>query len=246
MNRTFAVLTAVAALAATAVSAQAAKQPEVKKALFEATLEGVQRDKWDNLHQGTADPNDCDGTVASKGSEVIRFRSKTILVEATDIEGLSSPVLRKAGKSMDLYPFRLRGTVTRNGTISTSPVPRECSGTGGGYVPPRDCGTKALRGLRASADYSLARPFGRIQVSSNGEANDPFKNCPGGTQGMPHLLTQKTDNSRITSELPREELFDKKIGKLIVIGRGKRVQKGDETLDTASIRWELTLKRVKR
>ena len=238
---------AVAVIAALSVtipaSALAAKQPEVKKAYFEATLEGVQRDRWDNYHAGTGG---CDPTVASKGSEVIRFRSQTVRLEATDMEDLSNPVLRRSGRNVELYPFRLRGTVTRNGTISVSPVPRECQGTGGGQVPARDCGTKRLRGMRASVGYSLARPFGRIEVSSDGEANSPFRNCPGGTQGMPQLLTRKTDGSPITSDLPREELFDKKIGKLIVIGRGRRVQKGDETLDTASIRWELTLRRIKR
>ena len=30
-----------------------------------------------------------------------------------------------------------------------------------------------------------------------------------------------------------------------MIGRGKSVQKGDETSDTASIRWEATFKRIK-
>lgn len=247
MNRIFPVLAAALALAATAATAGAADQPKVKKAWFMVTLEGVQRDQWNAFHQGGA--HRCDATVSQKGSEVVRFHSKPVLMQATDMEGLSNPVLFKntgKGQAPDLYPFRLRGTVKRQSSITASPVPRDCSGTGGGGVPPKDCGTKAIRGLRASVMYHYAKPYERIQVTSSGDASDPFRNCGGGAQGYPHLLSEKAGGGPIVSELPRAELFDKSLGKIIVIGRGRSVQKGTETSDTASIRWEATFRRVKR
>ena len=249
MNKAIALATATTALTAAIFStlamatvANAAEQPKVKKALFKVTLEGVQKDKWDNYHEGTGG---CDGTVSSIGSETVRFHSKPVTIEATDLEGLTNPVLRKAGKAIDIYPFRLSGTVKRQSTIIASDTPDWCGGKGGGSIP-KDCGTKSFRGMKASLDYSLAKPYGWIQPRSEGSIDDPFRNCGPGTQGYPHLLSQKANGSRIASELPRDELFDKSIGKLIVIGRGKSVQKGDETFDEASIRWEATFKRIKR
>ncbi len=224
------------------VAAGAADQPKVKKALFKVTLEGVQRDKWKNFHQGTGG---CDATVSSSGNEVIRFRSKPVVIEATDLEGLSNPVLRKAGKDLVPYPFKLSGTIARQSTIAVSPTPPECGGTGGGTVA-KDCGTKSFRGMKAAVEYYWAKPYGRLQVLSEGSMNDPFRNCGGGTQGYPNLLSQKTNGSPILSELPRSELFDKSLGKIIVIGRGKSVQTGQETSDTASIRWEATFRRIER
>jgi hypothetical protein len=243
MNRTLAVLIAVISLAAVATQAGAAEQPKVKKAWFKVTLEGVQKDNWNAFHQGGA--HRCDATVSQKGSEVVRFRSKPVLMQATDMEGLSNPVLFKKSDELDLYPFRLRGTVTRQSQVTASPVPRDCSGTGGGGVPAKDCGTKSIRGLRANVSYFYAKPYGRLQVRSSNDTGDVFRNCGGGSQGYPHLLSEKSGGSPIVSELPREELFDKSLGKIIVIGRGKSVQKGAETSDTASIRWEATFRRVK-
>jgi hypothetical protein len=244
MNRTIVVLTAVLSLLVVAAPAGAAGQPKIEKAYFKVTLEGVQRDKWDNLHQGGA--HRCDATVASKGSEVVKFRSRPVNMVATYIEGLSNPVLRKDAKDYVAYPFKLSGTIARQSSISVSPIPRDCSGTGGGQVPAKDCGTKSFRGWRATVDYFYGKPAGFLQAYTDGSASDPFKNCGPGTQGYPHMLRTQTDNTIIAEQLPRDELFDKKIGKIIVIARGKRVQKGSETLDTASIRWEATFKRLKR
>ena len=242
MNRTTAVLTAVLSLLVVAAPAGAAGQPKVEKAYFKVTLEGVQRDRWDNFHQGTGG---CDATVASKGSEVVRFRSKPVTVVATYIEGLSNPVLRKDTSDYVAYPFKLSGTIKRQSQIVVSDSPPECGGTGGGSIP-KDCGTKSFRGWRATVDYFPGKPAGFLQASTEGSVNDPFRNCGGGTQGFPHMLRTQTDNTIIAEQLPRGELFDKKLGKIIVIARGKRVQKGEETLDTASIRWEGTFKRIKR
>lgn len=235
---------AAALLAALTISSTASgTEPKVKKALFKVTLEGVQRDKWKAFHQGTGG---CDATVSQRGSEVLKFHSKPVLIEATDLEGLSNPVLRKQGRNINLYPFKLRGTVKRNSSITVTDSPAECGGTGGGGKVPKDCGTKPVRGLKAGVDYAFGKPAGHIQVTSAASMNDVFRNCGPGTQSFPHLLATKTDNSKILSELPREELFDKSLGKIIVIGRGKRVQDNGEGIDTASIRWEVTFKRVKR
>ena len=249
MNKAIALATATTALAAATLAtlamaavANGAEQPKVKKAIFKVTLEGVQKDKWDNYHEGAGG---CDGTVASSGDETVRFHSKPVVVEATDLEGLSNPVLRKAGKDIDIYPFRLSGTVKRQSTIIASETPAWCGGVGGG-TPPKDCGTRSFRGMKAALDYSFAKPYGWIQARSEGSTDDPFRNCGPGTQGYPHLLSQTANGSRIASELPRNELFDKSIGKIIVIGRGKSVQKGEETFDSASIRWEATFTRITR
>jgi hypothetical protein len=242
MNRKLAVITAVTALGAAAIPATAAEQPKIRNAYFKVTIEGVQKDKWNAFHQGGA--HKCDATVSQKGSEVVKFRSKPILIKATDMEGLSNPVFSH-GDGSSLYPFKLRGTVSRQSQINASPTPPECGGKGGGGIP-KDCGTKPLRGLKARADYALGKPYGYIQIQSDSSARDPFRNCGGGSQGFPHLLDYTAQNKRIDSELPRNEVFDKSLGKIIVIGRGRSVQKGEETEDIASIRWEVTLKRVKR
>ena len=118
------------------------------------------------------------------------FHSKPVTIEATDLEGLSNPVLRKAGKDVDLYPFKLSGTIKRQSTIIASDTPDWCGGKGGG-TPPKDCGTKSFRGMKAAVDYSFAKPYGWIQARSEGSIDDPFRNCGPGTQGYPHLLSEK-------------------------------------------------------
>jgi hypothetical protein len=147
MRKAIAIATGLTALVVPG-AVSAAGQPEIKKALFKVTLEGVQRDKWEAFHQGTGG---CDATVSQNGNEVVRFRSKPVTIEATDIEGLSNPVLRKAGKDVVFYPFKLSGSITRQSSIEVSPTPRECGGTGGGSIP-KDCGTKSFAGLKASVD----------------------------------------------------------------------------------------------
>ena len=179
MNKAIALATATTALAvavfstlALATVASAAEQPKVKKALFKVTLEGVQKDKWDNYHEGTGG---CDGTVSSSGSETVRFHSKPVTIEATDLEGLTNPVLRKAGKDVVLYPFKLSGTITRQSTIIASDTPDWCGGTGGG-TPPKDCGTKSFRGMKAS-DRLLIRQAVRVDPGSVGGLDEQTRSA---------------------------------------------------------------------
>ncbi len=95
--------------------------------------------------------------------------------------------------------------------------------------------------LALSVDYYKTNHV-ELQPTSNNVA-DPFQHC--GSGKFPYLLNGDSFGKRQDAELPVEEVFDEKIGKLITIGSGTEGIVGPETIDETKIRWELSLTRIK-
>lgn len=234
-----AALTLCLAALAPVATAEAATDYEIKKAAFKVTVEGVQRTTWATNYVGTGG---CDGSAWGSGKETVRFGSRATTVNAMTMKGLSAPVLSKPGAYVDAA-LKLRGKVERQGTLDAEPG-GECGGAGGGSIP-RDCGTRSFSGVKFPVAYRLAaKPKDQLDFSPS-FIDDPFKNCPSGGYAFPTLVTTN-EGEYMRSELPREELFDKSIGKIIVIARGKETEtKGDHTYVTTS-RWVVTFERIKK
>lgn len=218
-------------------AADAAPASGLKKASFKVTVEGVQTTSWKTDHQGSGG---CDGTLTGSGTEKVRFASRAVVVNATVIKGLSAPVLAKRGTYVEAKPT-LRGKVTRQGRLDAPPGP--CGGTGGGTNIPRDCGTKSFRGVGFPLAYALAvKPKDQLDIRPE-FIDDPFKNCPSGGSSFPTLV--RTNEGRpMRTLLPRKELFDRSLGKIIVIARGKESETRGEHTYVTKIRWVITLVRL--
>jgi hypothetical protein len=235
-RRLAAALLCAGALAPVA-AADAAPASGLKKATFKVTVEGVQTTSWKTDHPGGGG---CDGAVTGSGTEKVRFASRPTVVNATVLKGLSAPVLAKRGAYVEAKPA-LRGKVTRQGTLDAPPGP--CGGTGGGTNIPRDCGTKSFRGVGFPLAYALAvKPKDQLDVRPE-FIDDPFKNCPSGGSSFPTLV--RTNEGRpIRALLPRKELFDRSLGKIIVIARGKESETQGEHTYVTKIRWVVTFVRL--
>ena len=232
-----AALTLCFAALAPVAAADAATDYEIKKAAFNVTVEGVQRTTWAMSHVGSGG---CDTSAQGSGKETVRFTSSATKVNAMTMKGLSSPVLSKPGAYVDAV-VKLRGTAARQGTLTAEPG-GECGGAGGGSIP-RDCGTKSFKGLKFPLSYRLsAKPKDQLDFRPD-FIDDPFKNCPSGGYSFPTLVrTNQGDYMR--TELPREELFDKSLGKIIVIARGKETETSGENTYVTTIRWVVTFERI--
>ena len=234
-----AALTLCFAALAPVAAADAATDYEIKKAAFKVTVEGVQRTTWATNHVGSGG---CDTSAHGSGKETVRFTSSATKVNAMTMKGLSAPLLSKPGAYTDGV-VKLRGTVARQGTMTAEPG-GECGGGVGGSISP-DCGTKSFKGLKFPLSYRLAaKPKDQLDFRP-GFIDDPFKYCPSGGYAFPTLVrTNQGDEMR--TELPREELFDKSLGKIIVIARGKETQTSGEDTYTTTIRWVVTFERIRK
>jgi hypothetical protein len=238
-RRRAAALALCLAALAPAASAQAADQPDydIKRSSFKVTVDGVQNTTWQTEHVGSGG---CDGSASGSGTEKVRFTSRATRVNAMTMKGLSSPVLSKPKAYVDAI-VKLRGKVVRQGNLVAEPG-GECGGAGGGSIP-RDCGTKSFRGVKFPLAYRLAaKPKDQLEFRP-GFVDDVFKNCPSGGYSFPTLLVTN-EGEHVRSDLPRDELFDDKLGKIIVIVRGKESEtKGEHTFVTTS-RWVVTFERI--
>jgi hypothetical protein len=233
-----AALTLCLAALAPVATADAATNYEIKKAAFNVTVEGVQRTTWATDHVGTGG---CDGSAQGSGKETVRFTSRETRVNAMTMKGLSAPVLSKPRAYTDAV-LKLRGKVARQGTLTAEPG-GECGGAGGGSIP-RDCGTKTFKGVTFPLSYRLAaKPKDQLDFRP-GFIDDVFKNCPSGGYSFPTLVNTK-EGEYMRTELPREELFDKSLGKIIVIARGKESETSGEDTYVTTIRWVVTFERIR-
>ncbi len=73
--------------------------------------------------------------------------------------------------------------------------------------------------------------------------SDPFENC--GTGMFPRLLGAESFGKSQVADLPLDDVFDPKIGKLITIGRGSNLIPYPEGSDETTLKWELSLTRLK-
>lgn len=231
---TIAVTLAVALLAYAATVAQAL---DLQQAKFKAEVKGVQT-YTSEYHSEPSDP--CDSKIDSVTAEKVAFKStKAVPLTVTKFPNTKEPILTSGSKSLS---FPTKAKVTRSHSYSAGAVPDSCPDNGGGVssVQEPDCGTKSVP-LVLSGDYYSANRV-ELQPKSNNVA-DPFERC--GTGRFPYLLEGEKFGRRQSAELPIDEVFDEKIGKIITIGSGNEGIIGPETSEQTNIRWELSLTRVK-
>jgi hypothetical protein len=240
---------AAAALIATTLSpaVAAAKTPRLPKPLdqrtFKVDVTGVQTTTWTLNRASTAR---CDPAMTGHGREQITFRS-------TRPERMDA---RRYGTSYVIFgdPFKvgandfvLRATVTRTGSMSSTPVPRDCGDNGGAdhQIPP-DCGTKRTRLDLQLGWLNEPRHGFTLTAGDLGTLGDPFKNCPWveGTH-FPDVL-EKQHKRAIVAAMPVSDLFNRKFGQQITIGRGSNRLTGGGVNALTRIRWDVRLTGVRR
>ncbi len=234
---TLAALLAIGMLAAAfAANASAFNSTQQR---FKAEIKGVQTYTSDYDHAST---DVCDTAISSHSKETIKFAStKPVVVTFTRIPGVKDPVITAGRKGLRL-PTKAR--ITRSHSHSASSVPAECGDNGGG-VPggptPPDCGTKTITPWYMTFDYVRK---GKVALSPEDNAgSDPFENCGSGM--YPRLLAADSFGKSQVADLPVNEVFDPKIGKLITIGRGDQSIVFPEGADTTTLKWEVSLTRLK-
>ena len=239
MKKTIAAALALAVCAVAPAASQAA--PNIDYAHFKVSIKGVQTNKWSSSYQSQGK---CDSSGEAHGTEVVRFETKKAQPLTAERYG---QFIRFAENGLD-NSITTKAKVTRQGVQTFEPTPPECEGTGGGGEPPkRDCGTKRFN-WDVSPYYSTFGKKRGVQLTDSLiPIFQPFKNCPGGGVSFPSILTTKTNGKPIFSELPPKELFDKKLGKIIVLGKGKKVEDkpGLGIHRNTTVEWEVELRRVK-
>jgi hypothetical protein len=209
---------------------------------FRVTIKGWQKMVQQNSHPGGED--DCDASDYSSGSERLFFRStRPVLVRAIDLPGSRNPYL-VTGRGR---PVKLptRASVRRSFTSRIGPTPTWCGGTGGGQTIPPDCGTRTLAPWKIGITYSYNRRD-RVQASSAWMA-DEYRNCRGNAGAFPYLLDESgADRRPVFAEVPKREIFDGSIGKIITIARGHYRHRIPGYFYDTTVRWELTFERIRR
>ena len=234
----------VAALAAAAPVAHAAKTPKITaKYTYKVELVGKQTTTWSLNHVG-AGPAACDMNQTGSGKEVVRFSSRPTVMYTFD--GLSQPYFfQKRGSQVGALKMPLRGTINRQGSVFTQPLPPgtdNCPDGVGGAPPTPDCGTRKLRGLVVEPEYEYKKD--RIVLEQSDAAKDPFKHCPAGGSSWPYLLPYDTANRSIGQELPYKDLFEQ--GKNIIIATGVHKNTTGDLKWTTRLRWELSFRRIRK
>lgn len=228
-------LLAAVAVGASAPASEAASVPKIKKATFKVTVKGWQKHDWSRNHESTGA---CDPSDHSHGGEYATFRSlKPVRVKAFKV-GKGSPSFLFPGEEPVI---ETKAEIARNAVNVVSSLPKECGDNGGGVEPtPPDCGLKEIASYPINFGYDYEKKE-LLTLGAYGDVDDPYNNCGGG--GMPYLLENETFGDQIGSELPHKELFDRKIGKLIVIGGGVDDLPLFEASDRTEVQWEITFTR---
>lgn len=232
-----AALLALASLAFSVASANAAGS-KYRQASFKAEVKGVQT-YVDEYHHASTDR--CDMGVDSVSREKIRFESrKPVILTATDIPGVKGLVL--TGGTDKPLRFPTKAKLTRSHSNSHTQLPEDCGDNGGGVVPtPPDCGSRTISPWWLSADF-----YKKDHVELQPEdvaGSDPFKSC--GSGQFPYLLHGTVFGKRSDAELPTEDVFNEKYGKIIVLGEGDEYLPMPEGFTKTEIRWDLSLTRIK-
>ena len=239
-TRTRSALTGLAIAAIGGFAAQpAAAAPAFDSAKFKVTVKGTQVSS-DNAHRDAEGP--CDVSDYSTSGEKIKFRSKkAVVLTAFSVD--NGPISFVNKQTGNLLP--VKATIDRFHNPHITPSPGDCGDNGGGVEgepTPPDCGVK-------TASWQLGLEYldegEEILGFYDTEGTDPYINCPHGLDFFPSMPFTDGKGNTIGSEMPRKELFDDKIGKLIVIGKGQHKELGGTYSSITDLRWELTLKRLK-
>jgi hypothetical protein len=230
-----------ACLASCAAPAMAASHaPQV--ATFRAEVKGIQTTTWTEHHTPLSR---CDQEVTGSGREQVVFHSTRPQKMIATLFGGHHVLFGSADlASADIVA---RTTVNRQGETSASSLDPTCLGAGGvGVAPQRDCGTH--RGsLAVSLSWSPARRYEGIllQQGDLGSLLHSYQNCPVIGTSFPQLLALNTSGSPVVARMPAAALFDTTIGKHIVIATGRRVDRSGDSVATTTIRFTVSLTRVK-
>jgi hypothetical protein len=237
----FVVMVAVQVGLVAATQAGAAQKPADEGygiAKFKAEVKGKQTYTSEYHH---AAYGSCDVNMDESTGETVKFKStKPVTVTAYIGPDDKYPSLL-GGKGALVFPTK--AVVSRNRSYAAGTTNDPSCDNGGGVTtptPPPDCGTKATS-WKLGVDYYKGDQL-EIQPT-NLNAEDPFLNC--GSGKFPYLIGSEAFGSSQPAELPEDELFDSKIGKLITIGRSSSSIVGPEGYDDAKLKWELSLTRIK-
>jgi hypothetical protein len=228
---------AALALLATAVPAAAAQAaaPGVQTRSFRVELKGTQTTTWSQFY---APQGKCDQGVTGSGTEHATFRTP----RATKVQ------VRRIGKEYVVFggmqgaEVGVVGKTTRSADMEYTPFDPKCGGTGGGELAPPDCGTKRGPFRVGLAWNATGRPG---IVLRNGKLLDFYENCPLLGTAFPQLQDVDTSLEPIVAAIPAKDLFDRSIGKHIIVGRGKRSVDNSGDQWTTKLRFEVTLTRTK-
>jgi hypothetical protein len=241
MNAFTRIAVLAACLASFAAPAVAAPHtPQV--AVFRAEVKGVQTTTWTEHH---APASRCDQAVTGSGREQVLFHSTRPQKIVATLFGGHHVLFGSAElASADIVT---RATVSRRGETSASPLDPTCLGAGGGGIAPtHDCGTH--RGsLAVALGWSPAGRYEGIVLEQGdlGSLLNTYTNCPVIGTAFPQLLELTTTNAPVVARMPAKALFDTTIGKHIVIATGRRVDRSGDSASTTSIRFTVSLTRVK-
>jgi hypothetical protein len=230
---------AALALAAPAAYATPPKQMTVKDARFKVTVKGTQTTTWSADQPAQSR---CLGAHTGSGTEKVTFKSKRRVVARAFALG-KGPITWIVGSDQAELP--MKGSVTRRGSETFAPTPPDCAvgdGDGTSAPPASDCGTKKIRSLKLLLAYDVLSR-NRITLSNGGQAEPRFEQCPRMGEGWTTILSRDDRKRTAGEELPRSDVFDRRQGKMIVLGHGKVTSNDKGVRSTTRIEWELTLVR---
>jgi len=221
--------------AAPAASARAAATPGVQSRVFRISIKGTQTTEWEQHH---APVGRCDQSSDGVGRETATFRTRKPVRMQVQRFGGANSVLFGGAKGNALAA---KGKVDRTADILLGDFDPLCKGTGGGGTSAPDCGARDAN-LQLRLSFVPSRRHGGIWMQ--GDFFTLYQNCPLLGTGFPEILTDNTNGKPVTAKIPAADLFDRSIGKHIVIARGERTAKDAETEWTTRVRWEITLRPV--
>jgi hypothetical protein len=237
-----ATLTCILALALAAGPA-GARAPKREVASFDVVVKGVQKISQSFHH---APENECDITDNSTITERVVFKSEPTRFIAYEVPGLNNPVLTPAARG----GFPAAATVTRNYTplIQVPPASPQCGendGNGESAETRMDCGSKKVAGWGLQLEFDERAKSGLALAGK--DIKDPFENCVSalGDLAFPSLLGEGSGGKKILGDLPAGELFDRGLGKIIVLGGGTRRVEEPDVSAKVSIEWDVALTRLK-
>jgi hypothetical protein len=241
---------AVLALAVpVAAHARGPRLPPINRAAFLVTVTGTQVTLW--AQQSVDRPGtSCEFRVDGAGSERARFFSRRAVRAAA----------LRFGQTFLAATIPVRGSVTRRGQLTSSGPGHnnpDCAVAGGecegGNCPPPpapDCGTRTFRGSMQLQYFPKSPPPSSrrdlLQLTGPALLKPLFQICPAAGATFPPLATRDHILRPIGTTLPPGDLFNRRLGKLILIARETFNYRFAGISYVTTVRWEATLRRVRR
>jgi hypothetical protein len=222
-----------AVLAAAVVPQTAAALPATYETEFKVSVIAKQTTTWTYGAEPTASTADCEPPVKATGN------GKEVVTAKT-----SRPIRHKAyrvGKQAGFAPVQNRSfEVAVDRTAAMRYEEAAACGSAGGVTNggPYDCGRRTRE-----ADWELRYEKGRMESAEAGQLSPqgPYAQCPvyAAEEVTPAELTS------LQARVPARDLFDRELKQHIVIFRETFRFRDGDVAATTTIRWEVTLLRVK-